>query len=148
MGYVFAKNDEISLIMPDWHYGKDDLFEIVFNDNGNVVGSIKFRYEVDFITGNIEYNIFEEYRGYGYAKKALKLFAKNVYKLSDEDIFISILPNNTASIRTAKGAGAVYERMVPIPKGYSFDGYEMQKYAYRFIIKNNGGITDENGKTK
>lgn len=32
MGYELGKDEEISLVMPDWHEGKEEMFEIVIND--------------------------------------------------------------------------------------------------------------------
>lgn len=70
--------------MPDWHYGTSDLFEIINKEN-EVVGNIIFNHSYDDVTGNVEYNVFEEYRGNNYAAKALKLLAQNVFKISDMD---------------------------------------------------------------
>lgn len=136
--YVLAKDDEISLVMPDWHYGTSDLFEIINNEN-EVVGNIIFNHNYDDVTGNIEYNVFEEYRGNNYATKALKLLAKNVFKISDMDLFITILPNNKASIKTAINCGAVFHKMVEIPEKYIFSLDGKYKYANMYIIKNNKG---------
>lgn len=140
MPFTLASDEEISLVMPAWHYGDDDLFEIVLNSNNEVVGNIRFQHKIDNATGNIEYNVFEEYRGNNYAKKALKLFARNVSEISDDDIFISILPNNTASIKTAVGAGAIFHQMVEIPKKYKMSEDGKYKYANMYIIKNDRGI--------
>ena len=136
--YVLAKNDEISLVMPDWHYGTSDLFEII-NKEIEVVGNIIFNHSYDDVTGNVEYNVFEEYRGNNYATKALKLLAQNVFKISEMDLFISILPNNKASIKTAINCGAVFHKMVEIPKKYIFSLDGKYKYANMYIIKNNKG---------
>lgn len=141
MNYVLAQNDEISLVMPDWHYGEEDLFEIVLNDTKEVVGNIIFQHKIDNATGNIEYKIFEEYRGNNYAKKALKLFSSNASEISDQDIFISILPNNTASIKTAIGAGAIFHQVVEIPEKYIFSEEGKYKYANMYIIKNDRGVS-------
>lgn len=137
MGYVFAKNDEISLIMPDWHEGEEELFEIVLNDTLEVVGDLYYYNEVDKVSGNVEYSVFEEYRGFGYAKKALVLFAENIFKRDKVDLFISILPDNIASIKTAQNAGAVFERMVSIPRKYKFSKDGKYNMALMFKIENN-----------
>ena len=135
MGYILGKDNKISLIMPDWHTGEYDLYEIVVNDSNEVVGNIKFHYELDKVIGNVEYFVFEEYRNKGYAKRALKLLAKNVYKLDETDLFISILPDNTASIKVALSAGAVLEKKVEIPHRYIFGENGKYKYANMYIIK-------------
>lgn len=148
LAYTLASNEEITLVMPDWHRDEYDLYEIVLNNNSKVVGNLKFHYEINDVTGNIEYEIFEEYRGNNYAKKALKLFSKNVSELSDNDIFISILPNNTASIKTAIGAGAILHQVVEIPKKYIMSEEGKYKYANMYIIKNDRGVYEKEDKTK
>lgn len=124
MGYVLASDDEISLVMPDYHSGTFDLYEIIRAEDSEFLGYISYYYENDEIAGNVSYEIFKEYSGHNYAKKALKLFAKNIFKIDDSDLFISILPNNIASIKTAVGAGAVFDRKIDIPlhSTYSLGG--------------------------
>lgn len=139
MGYTLAKDDEISLVMPEWHEGEEEHFEIILNDTMESVGHIKFYSWIDPAAGNVSYEIYEEYRGNNYAKKSLKLLARNVSKLSDEDLFISILPDNTASIKTAVGAGALFYQIVEIPKNYKFSQDGKYKYANMYIIENDRG---------
>lgn len=140
MAFILAMNEEISLVMPDWYDDEHEFFEIVLKDTKEVVGNITLRNRFDSSTGNIEYFIFEEYRGNNYAKKALKLFARNVSEVSSEDLFISILPNNMASIKTAVGAGALFHQVVEIPKNYRMSEDGKNKYANMYIIKNDRGI--------
>ncbi len=136
MGYMLAKDEEISLVIPEWHEDEEDYFEIILNETLDSVGYIKYYYFVDPVTGNISYRIYEEYRGKNYAKKALKLLARNIFKLDDEDLYISILPNNIASINTAIGAGATFYQEVEIPKSYIISEHGKYKYANMYIIKN------------
>lgn len=146
MGYELGKDEEISLVMPPWHEGQEELFEIILNDTKEAVGYIKFFHEVNESTGNVEYEIFYEYRGKNYAKKALKILARNVSELDDEDLYISILPNNIASIKTAVGAGALLWQRVEIPKNYYLSENGKYKYAYMYIIKNDRGVKNEKSK--
>lgn len=148
MAFILAKNEEISLVMPPWYDDEHEFFEIVKNDTNEVIGNITMRNEIDSVAGNIEYMIFEEYRGNNYAKKALKLFARNVSNIKDEDLFISILPNNKASIKTAVGSGALFYKVVEIPKNYRLSEDGKYKYSYMYIIKNDRGIYFENDKIK
>lgn len=148
MEYVLGKDDCVSLVMPNWHEGPEEMFEIVINYTLEVAGYIKFFHEVNPSTGNVEYEIFNEYRGRSYAKKALRILARNVSKLDYEDLYISILPDNIASIKTAVGAGALFEQRVEIPKHYIFSKEGKYKYANMYIIKNNIGVEDEKGKVK
>lgn len=148
MGYVLASDDEISLVMPDYHSGTFDLYEIIRAEDSEFVGYISYYYENDEIAGNVSYEIFKEYSGHNYAKIALKLFAKNIFKIDDSDLFISILPNNIASIKTAVGAGAVFDRKIDIPLHSTYSLGGRNKYANRYIIKNNKGVNDEKNKIK
>ncbi len=148
MEYVLASNDEISLVMTDPHYGSVDVYEIIRVEDSEFLGYISYYYENDEIAGNVSYEIFKEYSGHNYAKKALKLFAKNIFKIDDSDLFISILPNNIASIKTAVGAGAVFDRKIDIPLHSTYSLGGKNKYANRYIIKNNKGVNDEKNKIK
>lgn len=148
MAFILAKDEEITLIMPLWYDDEHEFFEIMLNDTKEVVGSIMMRNEIDLVAGNIEYMIFEEYRGNNYAKKALKLFAHNVSNISDEDLFISILPNNKASIKTATKSGTLFHQIVEIPKNYRISENGKNKYAYMYIIKNDRGVIFEKNKNK
>lgn len=116
MAFTLAKNKEISLVMPDWHDGEEEFFEIILNESNEVVGRVIFRHYNDEIYGNVDYDIFKEYRGNGYAKKALILFKENLYKISDDDIVITVKPNNGAYLKTAIGAGATYMKTVKLSK--------------------------------
>lgn len=148
MAFTLASDDEISLIMPDWHEDEDEFFEIVLNSNNEVVGNIRLRKKIDVAVGNVDYEVFEEFRGNNYAKKALRLLARNVSEVSDEDLFIAILPNNKASIKTAVGAGALFNQVVEIPKSYRISEDGKYKYANMYIIKNDREIKDETNKSK
>lgn len=148
MGYMLAKDDEISLVMPEWHEGEEENFEIILNDTMESIGYIKYYHWIDPATGNVSYKIYEEYRGKGYAKKALRLLARNVSELDDLDLFISILPDNTASIKTAVGAGALFYQMVEIPENYVFSEGGKYKYANMYIIENDRGVKNERNKVK
>jgi len=136
MVYTLAKDAEISLVMPEWHEGEEDYFEIILNESLETAGYIKYYHWVDPATGNISYRIYDEYQGNSYAKKALKLLSRNVFKIGDEDLYISILPNNIASIKTAIGAGAIFYHAVEIPRNYIFSEEGKYKYANMYIIKN------------
>ena len=144
MGYVLGEDDVILLVMPPWHSGKYDQYEIVLKDSNKVVGNISFFYDSNKITGNVEYFIFYEHRGKGYAKRALKVLAENIYKLDETDLFISILPDNKASIKLALSCGAVLHKKVEIPKKHSFSKDGKYKYANMYIIKYKGENNEKN----
>ena len=148
MGYKLTSNDEISLVMPDWHDGEEEYYEIILNNINEPVGFIEFNPKISKVTGNVEYGIFPEFRGNNYAEKALKLFTNAVYKISNNDLFLSILPNNKASIKTATGAGAIFIQNVQIPKKYIFSEHGKYKYAYMYIIKNERKKRNERNKIK
>lgn len=145
-GFILASDDEISLLMPDWYEDSDEFYFIIKNDTNEVLGNIIYRYQKNEATGNVEYQIDKQFRGHNYAKKALKLLAKNMYKIDDEDLFISIHSDNYASIKTAIGAGAIFEKKVKIPKHYIFSEEGKYKYANMYIIKNNHGKNIETKK--
>lgn len=115
------------------------VYGIMLQENERKVGEIVFTKYVNNVTGNVSYRIFPEYQGNKYALKALKLFKENVYKISNDDLYIATHKDNKASIKTATGAGALFLEKVKIPKNYNFSKDGKYKYANMYIIKNNGG---------
>lgn len=139
MGYVFAKNDEISLVLPDWHDGPEEFYEIILNKTNEAVGNICYRYETSKTLGNVHYNVFEEYRGNNYAKKALKLLSENIHRLDDKDILIAIIPDDVSYLKTAVGAGAKFMKRANIPKGSNLSQGGKYVDVDIYMIKNTEG---------
>lgn len=138
---IFAESDEILLINEYYPVDEDSYFSIRLKGSMDEVGKIIFSTKLNNIYGNVSYEILPNYRGYKYAQKALKLLAENIYNLSDEDLYIAILPDNKASIKTAINAGATLVNKVQIPKKYNFSIDEKYKYVNMYIIKNNRSKT-------
>lgn len=133
MEEIFAFDKEISLIL----YIGDDFahFDIILNDELKQLGHITYMFDNDDVVGNLSYFIFDEYRENGYAKKALKLLIDNIYKLDCNDLYLSILPNNIASIKLAESQGALFIKKVKIPENYIFSDDGKYTFANMYKIR-------------
>lgn len=134
MDEYFVGDNEIILLMQ-----KDEeeiYFKIILNDSFEEIGHIIYTYKTSELTGNLSYFIYEEYRNNGYAKKALYMLVKNIRKLDNKDLYLSIVPSNIASIKVAKYAGAAYYKPVNIPTNYIFCDDSLYNCANMYKIKN------------
>lgn len=105
-GNLEISNDEIS-IYSSRSYNQDlnslvcYQFIIVRNDTREVVGNIKF----DFNITNISYAIKPSHQGHHYAGKALNLLIeliKNNIYFQEDNLYVRIYEDNIASLKTAE----------------------------------------------
>lgn len=91
----------------------------VLDDDNTVIGMLKIRHELTVRTetsgGHIGYYIHREYRGRGFGKRALGLGLAKLKTFGVNRALITIYPENTASIKVALAAGAVFEDTVTDP---------------------------------
>ena len=92
-------------------------FRIIAAD-GSDVGHINFRVgdtqHVLICVGHIGYEIFEPFRGHGYALQACRAIAPFVRSIY-ECVTITCDPDNFASVRTIERLGANFTGEVPVP---------------------------------
>lgn len=87
--------------------------------NGMAIGVCDLRIghtEGLYIGGNIGYGIDENYRGRHYAAKACRLLFKLAKKHNLGHVFITCVPDNTASCKTMEYAGCRFVGMAQIPQ--------------------------------
>lgn len=140
-GYeVVATDGEIELLTLEGEY--DGHFDIALSSTHEIVGHISYSNLRDITyQGNAGYSIKEEYRGHGYAKKALNLL-KNVMKEDGfKNIILTISPDNIASRKTAINTGAklICYRPVP-PSNKLYNYYQDGIIAVYKCDLNEGGI--------
>ena len=129
---------------------QSECFDIVVNDTNQSVGIINYRYNNDpcYIDygGNINYRIKEEYRGFGYAKRALDLMIevlKNNTKY-DQPLYVASPLYNEDYLRVALECGGTLIHSGPVPSSVinSFYDKEMKNVAvYRIDIQKNKNKT-------
>lgn len=137
MSYILGSDDEITLALMETNHDDRLYFEIRLNENSNVVGHISYHFRDVKIFENVEVFISEEYRGNNYAKKALSILIENLYKIDNNDIYLSIHQDNIASIKSAISCGAKLDHVTKIPKRFSFSENGKYKYTNVCIIENN-----------
>lgn len=133
---IFASDKIISLILED--VPNEAYFKIILNETLEEIGHISYTYENDSIVGNLSYFLYEEYRNKGYGKKALKLLVDNIRRIDDNDLYLTIIPDNIASIKLAKSQNAKYIGDVNIPTKYVFSDDGKYSYANMYKIKIKG----------
>lgn len=109
------ERDTIKGYAPSYH------FEILLEENGQVAGQCGLRLgegeEIAWM-GNIEYLVFEAYRRQGLATRACGLLFALARAHGMTGATIHCDPVNLASAKTARSAGAAYERTLDIPAGH------------------------------
>ncbi len=124
-------NDELGF-MPAYHY------HIKKHGMHDVIGQIDIRIGHNsntFYGGNIGYAVDEDFRGNGYASKAVNLLME-VAKLHDmKKVIITCNPDNFASRKTAERAGATLLEIVDLPEDNDmYLSGEKQKCRYEILV--------------
>lgn len=139
--YIYGK--EISLEL-NKIYGKNasaiESFEYHMKDKKeNIAGRITFTTNIHkniYYLGNIGYNVKEKHRGNNYAQIATQMLynamIENGYKY---DVFITVSPDNIASLKTCENAGARLLEIVKIPPDNYFYKHG-DRYKYRYVLNN------------
>ena len=95
----------------------------------------------NYYLGNIEYEIYERYRGNNYASMATKLMA-NVSKYYDVcDLKITANPDNLASIKTIEKLGAKFIELGKIP-----ENNQLYKRGERYVSIYDWNLNNEGEK--
>lgn len=115
------------------HYDElDNEYYFIALHNGQFIGCIEYRglHSSDF--GDIGYKIDEEYRGNGYAFRALSLLGDILLENGLEETWIAALASNLPSTRTIEKYGGTPIKSYPYP--YS-DGETMVIYSITPVKK-------------
>lgn len=125
-------NEELGFV-PAYHY------HIKKHGMQDVVGQIDIRIGHNpntYYGGNIGYGVDEEFRGSGYASRAVKLLVEVAKKHNMKKVIITCNPDNIASRKTAERSGATLLEIVDLPEDN--DMYmlgERQKCIYEILVK-------------
>ena len=143
-------NDDI--ITLSWRYKpnnsdinsiKSGNFDIILNETREIIGGMCFDY--NFLSGftysgNVSYDIKEQYRNNHYATRALKLLKEVLYQnkfTGDKDLYIATIPNNIYSQKVAINNDAVQIYTGEVPKDdmlYTVEGIK-EVNVYRIRMK-------------
>ena len=133
---------------PDLTISQAECFYIILNDSNILVGVISYRYHndpnyIDY-AGNINYRIKEEYRGNGYAKRALLLMIEVLKKNTkfDQPLFIASTNYNEDYLKVAQECGGKLIHSGYVPKNVIDSYYDKEmRYVnlYRIDIEKTKG---------
>jgi len=137
------KDGEIRLVL-EFGLTKSLQFYYLICDNfNNVLGHCCIRLsneEKNKYIGNIEYEIYEKYRGNNYALKATKLLC-NVAKYYNVDkINITTTHENLASIKTLEKLGARFIEIRKVPKNMRLHKISKEIRVYELDIERRNKI--------
>jgi RimJ/RimL family protein N-acetyltransferase len=109
---LFTKESHLKWMKEYVATGKTHQFIIIEKGNNISIGSVYVR-NVDMIHKKAEFGIFigkEKYRGSGFGIEATKLILRYAFEeLSLNKVFLRVLSNNYAAIRSYLKAGFKYE---------------------------------------
>lgn len=111
-------------------------FEIKLLKANEIVGRISYRkYETDVLhTGNVGYEIKEQYQGRGIAKRALKLLLLVLKHYKIKKVYLAINDDNIASKSVALANGAYFYKSVSIPEYHLLYQRDHIKEIEQYVI--------------
>jgi predicted acetyltransferase len=94
-------------------------FRMVHGEGGAEMGNINLRLGWDdnlvLYAGHVGYGVNQDYRGHGYAARAVRLLAPLAQRHGFPELWITCDPGNTASRRTCERAGARLVEIIEVP---------------------------------
>ncbi|MBO5096134.1 MAG: GNAT family N-acetyltransferase [Bacilli bacterium] len=114
------------------------FYYFIYDKQNNCVGNCGIRLFDDEkykYLGNIEYEIFEQYRGNNYASKACNLLSKVALFYNVDKITITAEPSNLASNKTIQKLGARFIEVRKVPKNMSLHKTAKHVNAYEWNLE-------------
>lgn len=104
---LVACDDELD-IYELYKYRDHYIYYIVLHDTPLIVGYVGVNYgDGPHVIGNVGYEIYRQYRGHGYARKALELLCDVFFQRGMDLSILVVHPGNVASVKTIEGFGGV-----------------------------------------
>lgn len=110
--YRHAEADEKRGYLPAYHFR-------ICHERGAEMGFCDLRVGHNsntFYGGNIGYSLLPQYRGHGYAARALRLLLPLAKKHGMEYVIITTAPDNIASYKTIENCGGIFLDVRELPK--------------------------------
>lgn len=114
------EDEEIKIVLCLAAPDVKQYYYLIFNkSNDEEIGQCGLRLEENadnLYLGNVEYEIYEEYRGNNYAFKATKLLGEIALNLGANNLIITARPDNIPSIKTIEKLKARFVEIRKVPK--------------------------------
>lgn len=97
----------------------EKYYQIYHKDTNEHIGNCGIRLdesEENYYLGNIEYEIFEKYRGNNYSKEACLLLSQVAYSHDLKSLVITANIKNKCSIKIIESLGASFLKVEKVPK--------------------------------
>ncbi len=115
--YNVLENDNIRLELTISY--NDNYYYRAYDKDHNYIGNCGLRLsetEANYYLGNIEYEIFEPYRGHHYSEECSRLLLNIAHDYDLNSIVITVNPMNKASKRIIDSLGGKLMEVVKVPK--------------------------------
>ena len=110
-------------------------FHMRLDSSGDPIGAIVLRVgDLPEYIGHIGYDVEPDHRGHHFAARSLKLIRDLARHHGMDEIVITCLPENTASVRTCELAGARFAGMVAIPDEVDDDYHKSISEKCRYVL--------------
>lgn len=117
--FDLISDDEIQLKISLKVDSTKQFYYLIYRKKDNCkIGHCGIRLETNntnYYIGNIEYEIFEQYRGNNYAEKAVKLLSKVASHYRINHLLITANPENKPSIKTIENLRANFIAIKDVP---------------------------------
>jgi predicted acetyltransferase len=114
--FEILEDDELILSLILFSLKKQFFYYKIYDKNENFIGTCGIRLNSDEYLGNVEYEIFPDYRGNNYAYKAIKLLSNIANKYNVDNLTITADPTNIASNKTILKLGTKFVVTKDVPK--------------------------------
>ncbi len=115
--YNVLENDNIRLELTISY--RDNYYYKAYDKSNNYVGNCGLRLsetEANYYLGNIEYEVFEPYRGHHYSVECCKLLLNIAHDYHLDNIVITTNPMNEASKHIINSLDGKFIEVVKVPK--------------------------------
>ncbi|MBE6149130.1 MAG: GNAT family N-acetyltransferase [Firmicutes bacterium] len=132
------ENDDLKLVLNLGIEKSKRFYYKIYDKYNNYVGNCGIRLSDDYkddVLGNIEYEIFEEYRGNNYSQKACKLLTFVALHYNVKELSITASPKNIASNKTIQNLGARFIEIKKVPENSILYKSNKQVNMYNWNIE-------------
>ena len=133
--YNVLENDKVKLELV-LNY-KDNYYYKAYDKKNNYIGNCGLRLnkkEDNYYLGNIEYEIFEDYRGHRYSEECCRLLLQIANDYHFDNIIITANPSNDASKNIIYSLGGKFIEVVKVPKESRLY-CQGSRYVERYSVK-------------
>ena len=131
-------DDEIRLELSIGLHNSRQYYYYIYDNLNNSIGTCGIRLEdneKNQYLGNIEYEIYPQYRGNNYALKSSRLLSQVALYYGCDKLLITANPNNLPSNKTIQNLGARFIEVRKVPKKMKLYKVSKQVNVYELDLE-------------